>query len=136
MGAINIDRKLHTGITTCFSGKSSDFNTIASLTAIKCDGYNKLMVQYIITETGSPADWDRAGNIVVYGSFTPSGTYTALDGTIENATFAVGADDEDNEGSGEIYVVENIPPWVKIGWNNTTEGTKGTIAVYALPFNE
>lgn len=132
MSAINIDRKLHTGITTCFEGKSTDFNTVASLTAIKCDGYNKLMIQYIL----SGATWDRVGNILVYGAFKPTGTYTALDATIENASFQVLATDDSNEGYGEIYVVENVPPWVKVGWDLTTTGTAGTISVYAIPFND
>jgi hypothetical protein len=131
MSAINIDRKLHTAMTTCFEGKSEDFNTIASLTAIKCDGYNRLMIQYIL----SGATWDRVGNIVCYGSFTATGTYTALDGTIENASFQVLATDDGNVGYGEIYVVENVPPWVKVGWDATTAGTAGTISVYAIPFN-
>ena len=131
MSAINIDRKLHTGITTCFTGKSTDFNTVASLTAIKCDGYNRLMIQYIL----SGATWDRAGSIIVYGAFYPTGTYTALDATIENASFDVSATDDDNEGYGEIYIVENVPPWVKVGWDLTTTGNDGTISVYAIPFN-
>jgi len=134
LSGINISRKLHSGMTTCFTGKSSDFKTISELTAINCDGYNKLMIQYIITQVDGT--WDRAGSIIVYGSFTATGTYTALDTTIENATFNVSASDDDNVGNGEIYVVENIPPWVKIGWDNTTAGTKGTISVYAIPFND
>ena len=89
------------------------------------------MVQYVLT-TG----WDRVGKIMVYGSFTKTGTYTALDTTIENASFEVTASDDDNEGSGEIYIIENIPPWVKIGFDRTTEGTTGKISAYALPFNE
>ena len=132
MSAINIDRKLHTGITTCFTGKSTDFNTVASLTAIKCDGYNRLMIQYIL----SGATWDRIGSIICYGAFYPTGTYTALDSTIENASFEVVATDDDKVGYGEIYVVENVPPWVKVGWDMTTEGTAGTISVYAIPFND
>lgn len=131
MSAINIDRKLHGAITECFTGKSATYATIASLTAIKCDGYNKLMVQYIL----SGATWDRAGTITVYGSLTATGTYTALDATIENAAFGVLHTDDGNEGYGEIYVVENVPPWVKVGWTNTTTGTAGTISVYAMPIN-
>ena len=131
MSAININRVLHGAMTLAIDAKSADFTTVASLTAIKCDGYNKLMIQYIISTTS----WDRAGNIDVYGAFKPTGTYTALDNTIENASFAVSSTDDAKEGAGEIYIVESVPPWVKIAWDNTTAGTTGTISVWAIPFN-
>jgi len=130
-GANNINRILHSGMTLCIDAKIADYNTMASLTAIKCDGYNKLMVQYVI----SLATWTSAGNIVCYGAFTPTGTYTALDNTIENSNFAITSTDDDKVGLGEIYVVEFVPPWVKIGWVNTTAGSAGTISVWAIPFN-
>jgi len=133
-GAINIQQKLHSKITTAFTGKSSDFNTVSSLTAIGCQGYTKLSVQYIITKADST--WDRAGNIIVYGSWSESGTYTAPDNTIENASFAITTGEGGTTGGGEFYVVENIMPWIKVGWDNTTGGTKGTIAVKVMPFNE
>ena len=132
-GAFNINKKLHGDVyESVIDAKSSDYNTVASLTAYKCQGFTKLLVQYVISSTS----WDRAGNIIVYGSFTESGTYTAPDGTIENATFAVGTTDDSLEGAGEFYVVESIMPWIKIGWDNTTAGTTGTISVTVMPFNE
>ena len=130
-GAFNINKKLHGEVTTAFTGKSATFNTIASLTAIKCQGFTKLLVQYTLT-----GEWDRAGTISVYGSFTEEGTYTAADATVENGSFNVLHTDEDNEGTGEYFVVENIMPWIKVGWTNTTAGTAGTIEVNVMPFNE
>lgn len=131
MSAININKIQHSGWVLAIDAKSADFTTVANLTAIKCDGFNKLMVQYIISTTS----WDRAGNIDVYGAFSPTGTYTALDNTIENASFGVTTSDDAKVGAGEIYVVEFVPPWVKLSWDNTTAGTTGTISVWAIPFN-
>ena len=131
MSGISIDRKLHTGMTKVLDAKSADYNTIASLTAVKCDGYNKLMVQYIVT-TG----WDRVADIYVYGAFYPTGTYTGLDDTIEGYKFSVGATDDTSYGGlGQIYFVESIPPWIKVGLDVTTAGTTGTITVLVMPFN-
>jgi len=132
-GAFNINKMLHDAISVdVIDAKSATYATVASLTAIKCQGFTKLLVQYII----SSASWDRAGNICIWGSLTENGTYTALDSTIENATFGVSATDDGNEGKGECYVVENIMPWIKVAWTNTTTGTTGTISVSVMPFNE
>ncbi len=128
---MNINKIRHTGMTKAIDAKIATFNTIANLTAIKCDGFNKLMMQYII----SLDTWTSAGNIIVYGSFTATGTFTALDDTIENASFGVVTTDDAKEGLGEIYIVEQVPPWIKIGWENTTAGSAGTISVWAIPFN-
>ena len=107
------------------------YNTIGNLTAIKCDGFNKLWIQFII----SLNTWTSAGNIIVYGSFTKEGTYTAMDDTIENSSFGVITTDDAKEGLGEMYVVGIVPPWIKIGWDKTTAGSTGTISVWAMPFN-
>ncbi|MBU2061851.1 MAG: hypothetical protein KKH44_08410 [Bacteroidetes bacterium] len=133
VGAFNINKKLHSDVyESVIDAKSSDYNTIGSLTAYKCQGFTKLMVQYIVSSTS----WDRAGDIIIYGSFTENGTYTSPDATIENATFGVLSTDDGNEGKGEYYVVENVMPWIKIGWDNTTTGGTGTISVTVMPFND
>jgi hypothetical protein len=132
-GAFNINKMLHDTISVdVIDAKSATYNTIASLDAIKCQGFTKLLVQYIV----SAATWDRAGTISIYGSFTENGTYTAADATIENSAFGVLHTDDGNEGLGEFYVVENIMPWIKVGWTNTTAGTAGTISVSVMPFND
>ena len=132
VGAFNVNKKLHSDISfDVIDAKDATYNTIANLTAIKCQGFTRLAVQYITT-TG----WDRAGSIYIYGSFTEDGTYTAPDGTIENAIFLVlHTDDTTNEGLGEYYVVENVMPWIKVGWVNTTAGSTGTVSVSVMPFN-
>ena len=123
--------------TKAIDAKSSDYNTLASLTEINCNAYSKLLVWYQISSTS----WDRAGNIVVYGSMRSdsadaSTSYVSPDDTVENATFAITSTDDAKTGAGEWYVVENIAPYIKIGWDNTTAGTTGTITVYVMPFNE
>ena len=124
-GAINIGKVLGGSPIKSIDAKSSDYKTLADLTTINCRGYNKLMVYYACT-----AGWDRAGNIIVYGAPTTSDTFVAADATVENATFEVTTAD-----TGEYYVVENIPTYIKIGWDNTTAGTTGTISVWVSPFN-
>ena len=131
MSGMNITKILHGSMTLAIDAKSADFTTISELTEIKCDGFNKLMIQYILSTT----DWDRAGNIDIYGAFYPTGTYTAFNFTIENYSFTVSATADSGVGSGEIYIIENVPPCVKLAWDNTTPGTTGTISVYAMPFN-
>lgn len=132
-GAFNINKMLHDTISFgVIDAKSASYNTVANLTAVKCQGFTKLLVQYIV----SAGTWDRAGNICIWGSFTENGTYTAADATIENATFGVVHTDDGNEGLGEFYVVENIMPWIKVAWVNTTAGTSGTISVSVMPFND
>ncbi len=95
-------------------------------TPINCHGYTKLMVYYLPT-TG----WDRAGTITVYGALEYDDTYVAVDATVENGAFGVLTTDD----AGEIYVVENIPNFIKLDWANTTAGTTGTMTVKVMPFN-
>jgi len=90
------------------------------------------MVQYIVA-----ADWDSAGDIYILGSWTEGGTYTDLDDTIENQKFTVGAtDDTTYTGLGQVYVVENIMPWIEVKWDRTTDGAGKKITIKVLPFNE
>ena len=131
MSGMSINKILHSSVVLAIDSKSTDFTTVSELTEIKCSGFNKLMIQYILSTT----DWDRVGNIDVYGSFSPTGTYTAFNFTIENYSFEVSATADSGVGAGELYVIENIPPYVKLAWDNTTVGTTGTISVYAMPFN-
>lgn len=137
LSGVNICKYEHKEPTLVIDAKSADYNTLADLTQINCNGYNKLMVWYQI----SAATWDRAGDIIVYGTLwwddTDANTkYVPMDNTIENATFTVSAtDDTDYVNRGQVYVVENIPPFIKIGWNNTTAGTTATISVWVMPFN-
>ena len=130
-GTTNINKIRHSAMVLAIDAKITDYNTMANLEVIPCDGFNKLMVQYII----SVDTWTSAGNIICYGAFKPTGTYTALDNTIENSNFAIVDTDDAKVGLGEIYIVENVPPWVKIGWDNTAAGSTGTISVWAVPFN-
>ena len=130
-GTMNINKIRHTGMTLALDAKDADYITIANITAIKCDGFNKLFVQYVISTTS----WDRAGDILIHGAFSPTGTFTALDDTIENAKFSVGTTDDNKVGAGEIYIVENIPPWIKVTWDNTTAGGTGTTSLWVMPFN-
>jgi len=48
-GGINIQQKLHSNITTVLSAKTSDYNNLANLTEVKCQGYTKVMVWYQVT---------------------------------------------------------------------------------------
>lgn len=132
MSGTNILQKLPDKRTKVINAKSSDYNTVASLSEVNCYGYRNLMVWYQCS-TG----WDRAGDIMFYGSLwsdsaNASSTYLELDG----ATWSVTAtDDTTYSGGGRVFVVENIPPFIKCGWNNTTAGTTGTISVWVMPFN-
>ncbi|MBW3015245.1 hypothetical protein KY330_02385, partial [Candidatus Woesearchaeota archaeon] len=79
----NIIKIFHKDPIKVIDAKSSDYNTVASLTQIDCNGFNKLMVHYKISSTS----WDRVGNIIVYGSFWSDSAdantnYVALDNTV------------------------------------------------------
>jgi len=132
MGAyqkINILKKLPAEIDpiTVIDAKSGDFDTIANLTTVACDGFTKLLVHYKCS-----SGWDRAGTIKIYGAFTDDDNeYVLADATVENGSFDVGTGD-----TGEWYVVENVMPFIKVGLDITTAGTTGTITVKVLPFNE
>lgn len=115
----------HGKITTVISAKDATYDTVASLTAVNCSGFNKLFVAYTCT-----SGWDRAGTIKIYGSID-NADYVIGDATVENASFSVLHTDD----SGEYYIVENIPPSIKVGFERTTEGTTGTITVKIMPFN-
>lgn len=121
----HLSTKGHGTITTALSAVSTTADTVASLTAINCSGYTKLLVTYYCT-TG----WDRAGDIKIYGSVDNS-NYVIAESTIENCTYSVDANDD----AGEYYVVEDIPPSIKVGWSNTTAGTTGTLTAKVMPFN-
>lgn len=132
MSGMNILKKYHGALTLAVDAVDATAATIANLTEINCNGYTKLMVQYIV----SSASWDRAGTITIYGAYSSGGTYTAMDSTVENATHGVLHTDDGLVGLGEIYFVENIAPYIKIGWTNTTAGTAGTISIWVMPFND
>jgi len=131
MAGINILKKYHGNRTLVIDAKSATYATVADLTEVNCSGYTKLMVQYIT----SGATWDRAGTIDIYGSIASGGTYTSYDTSVENATHGVLTTDDGLVGLGEIYIVENIAPYVKIAWTNTTAGTAGTVSIWVMPFN-
>jgi len=130
MAGINILKKYYGIVTLAIDAKSATYATVASLTEINCSGYTKLMVQYIV----SGATWDIAGTIDIYNSLHSGGTYTQNDTTIENATHSVLGTDDGFVGLGEIYVVENIAPYIKVAWTLAT-GSVGTISVWCMPFN-
>jgi hypothetical protein len=125
MGAFNTDKKFH-GTVTAYDDDLNATVLYSTRDPLNCEGYTKLMVYYIPT-TG----WDRAGTITVYGALRRDDTYVPLDGTIENASFGVLHTDD----NGEIYVVENIPNFIKLDWANTTAGTTGTLSILVMPFN-
>jgi len=125
MAGINIIGKLNGSVTTALSAVSTTTDTVASLTAINCSGFTKLLVVYYCT-----SGWDRAGDIKIYGAVDGT-NYVIADATVENGTFAVASTDD----AGEYYVVENIPPKIKVGWNNTTAGASGTLTAKVMPFN-
>ncbi len=125
MAAFNTDKKFHGKVTEY----ATTWNASVAQTTqspLNCEGYTKLMVYYI-PSTG----WDRAGTILVYGALEYDDTYVPLDGTIENASFAVLHTDD----AGEIYVIENIPNFIKLDWAKTTDGATGTLTVKVMPFN-
>lgn len=97
-------------------------------TAINCHGFGKLMVYYY---PGGAGNWDRAGTITLYGALRQNDTFVPMDATVENASFGVLHTDD----AGEIYVIENIPNFVKLDWNCTTAGTVGTATVVVMAFN-
>ncbi|MBU2061852.1 MAG: hypothetical protein KKH44_08415, partial [Bacteroidetes bacterium] len=125
MSAININKKLHGAITPVISAANTTAATLDDLTAVSCDGYNRLLVQYTVT-TG----WDRAGTITIYNSLESDGTYIAADYTVSNITHNVSTTD-----TGGNYIVENHLPYIKVAWTRTTTGTTGTISVSVMPFN-
>jgi hypothetical protein len=125
LGGFNIAGINHGAVSTVHSAISASADTVASLTAVNCRGFNKLIVSYVCT-TG----WDRAGTIKIYGSIDNS-SYVLADATVENASFGVLHTDD----SGEYYIVENVPPSIKVGFNVTTAGATGTITVKVMPFN-
>lgn len=128
MGGINIQQKLTAELTTAIDEGTDD----ATSSAVKCHGYTKLLVQYILA-----TDWDSVGDVYILGSWTESGTYTDLDDTIENQKFAIGAtDDTTYTGLGQAYVVENIMPWIKVYWDRTTAAAGKKITIKVMPFNQ
>lgn len=127
MSGINISKKYHGAVTTVTTAWAGTTVAYTSCTEINCSGFTKILVQYYCT-TG----WDRAGNIIAYGSVLSGGTYSVADATVENGTFGVLATDD----AGEYYVIESIAPFMKFGWTNTTGGATGTITVLVMPFNE
>ncbi len=132
-GSFNLDKMLHKNITTVIDAKSADYDTVASLTEVNCQGYTKLMVWYQL----SAATWDRACTIKFYGSLwsdsaNANETYIELD----DATWAVTAtDDTAYTGLGRVFIVEDITPYIKVGVDFTTAGSAGTITVNVMPFN-
>ena len=130
MSGINIIQKYHGSITEVANDWAEDNDTTGTI--INTNGYTKLAIYYS-TSTG----WDRAGNIIVLGAMRQNDTYVVSDDTIENSTFGVATtDDTGFTGSGQYYVVENILPFTKIVWTNTTPGAAGTLTVLCMPFNE
>ena len=125
MSAFNTDKKFH-GKVTAYDDDLNATVLYSTRDPLNCEGYTKLMVQYYCT-TG----WDRAGTITIYGSLTYGGTYVPMDATNESASFGVLTTDD----AGEIYVVENLPPFIKIDWTNTTAGATGTLSILVMPFN-
>jgi hypothetical protein len=128
MGAFNTDKKFHGKITAY----ADDWNTSVAHTTqdpLNCEGYTKLMIYYY---AGGASAWDRAGTVTVYGALRSTDTFVAMDATNESASFGVLTTDD----AGEIYVVENVPPFIKLDWANTTAGTTGTLTVLVMPFND
>jgi hypothetical protein len=125
LSGINITGISHGFVQTVCDALDDTADTVASLTAINCSGFNKLYVQYVCT-TG----WNRAGTIKIYGSIDNT-NYVLADGTVENGSFGVLHTDD----AGEYYIVENIPPSIKVGFERTTAGDTGTITVKIMPFN-
>jgi hypothetical protein len=130
MSGINIIKKFHGSVSTVSAvWAGTDDTTGVTISTL---GYTKLMIHYVTT-TG----WDRAGNIVCLGALRQDDTFVAPSSTVENATFAVAETDETTfTGGGQYYVVENIAPYVKIVWDNTTAGLAGTLTVTVMPYNE
>ena len=91
--------------TTVIDAKSSDFDTLSSLTPINCSGYNKLLITYT-TSTG----WDRAGDIKVYGSLTRDSGYVQYDtgNLLSNPYFA----DSDGDNLPDFWALRNTPTLV------------------------
>ena len=125
MSGINITSMSHDKVVTVCDALDASADTVASLIAVNCSGFNKLFVSYVCT-TG----WNRAGTIKIYGSIDNT-NYVLADATVENASFAVLHTDD----AGEYYIVENIPPSIKVGFDCTTAGDAGTITVKVMAFN-
>jgi len=121
----HLSTKGHGKPTTVLSAVNATADTVASLTAINCSGYTKLLVTYVCT-----AGWDRAGDIKIYGAVDGT-NWVIADTTVENGTFGVTT----ANGSGEYYVVEDISPSIKVGWSRTTTGNTGTLTAKIMPFN-
>ena len=115
----------HGKTTTALSTVNTTADTVASLTAINCSGYTKLLVTYTTVAT-----WNTVGTIKIYGSIDGT-NFVLADATVENASFSVANTDDD----GEYYVVENIPPKIKVGWNKAS-GSGGTLTAKVMPFND
>lgn len=126
MSAFNTDKKFHGKVTPYATDWGSASVAYTTQSPLNCEGYTKLMV-YCIPSTG----WDRAGTITVYGALEYDDTYVPVDGTVENGAFGVLHTDD----NGEIYVVENIPNFIKLDWTNSTAGSAGTLTVKVMPFN-
>ena len=120
----HLSTKGHGMITTALSTVNATADTVGSLTAINCSGYTKLLVTYTTVAT-----WGTLGAIKIYGSIDNT-NYVIADATVENGTFDVGAGDD----AGEHYVVEDIPPSIKVGWLKAS-GSGGTLTAKVMPFN-
>lgn len=120
----HLSTKGHGTITTALSTVNATADTVASLTVINCSGYTKLLVTYTTIAT-----WNTAGKIKIYGSIDNT-NYVIADATVENGTFTVGTGDD----AGEYYVVEDIPPSIKVGWLKDS-GSGGTLTAKVMPFN-
>ncbi len=130
MSGINILKMYH-GSPTAYTWAGVDV-AASAITAVNCNGYTKLLVHYVCD-----SGWDRAGSIIILGSIASGGTFVAPDDTIENSTFVVAAtDDTGFTGAGQFYVVENITPYIKPTWDNTTAGATGNLTVTVMPFND
>ncbi len=127
MSAFNTDKKFH-GKVTSYATAWNESVAQTTQTPLNCEGYTKLMVYFY---AGGAGAWDRAGTIAVYGALEYDDTYVPMDTTVENASFSV----LHTHDLGEVYVVENIPNFIKLDWANTTAGTVGTLAVKVMPFN-
>lgn len=129
MSGINIIQKYHGAVTQVASNWGA---TDVTSGVINVNGYTKLMVQYVCS-----SGWDRAGDIYILGCLTSNGAFTTMDATlVSGSKFSVTATDDSLTGAGKIYVVKNIPPFIKLFWDNTTTGTTGTLTVSIMPFNE
>jgi len=149
MAGINVLKKYHGGVST-YTWAGTDV-AAAAVDFISCSGYTKLLVHCYVDES-----WDRAGDIIVLGAFTNidtpivssaatwssnavlwSDSEVRWDGQESSISFGIVAThDTDFTGRGQYYIINNIPPYIKMTWNNTTVGTTGNLNLTVMPFNE